>query len=309
MSSFALKTSQVVMFVKAIEKASGFLRPIHAVFRYYNETEVRKMAFNIIFVNEYGVAITASHVATVLEKLRDANAQYSMFLSEKARLPSKSGAAGLRRLEKEYRYKDPESFPAVRAKLRFYNCFTEPCPSFRAVHHSEHDLSILFFDNFGKRLYKSYARFVRDGSSLKPGRSVCKLGYINPQFTNYDYDAEKDIIEFTNYIDREPAFYPIEGIITRNLIRGYYTYGLEISTPAFHGQSGGPLIDTRGFICGINTHVASLDFMYNFRKNDEKNISETVSMSYQSKFLVGQCLHADIIKLFLKSNGIKFYEG
>lgn len=297
------------MFVKAIEKASGFLRPVHSVVRYYNEDRVRPLAFNIIFVNEYGVAITARHVAEHLEKLRDANAQYSRFLMEKVKITGKAKLQGLRSLETEYGYRGKDILPVARAKLRFYDCFTEPCPRFTVLHHSQHDLSILFFENSGKRLYKSYARFVKDSSSLKQGKSVCKLGYINPQFTNYDYDPGKDEIKFTNYIDKEPAFYPVEGIITRNLIRGYYTYGLEISTPGLCGQSGGPLIDTRGLVCGINTNTASLEFMYNFKMPDEKKISETVTISYQPKFLVGHCLHAEIIKLFLKANGVKFYTG
>lgn len=198
------------MFVKAIERASGFLRPVHAVFRYYNEADVRKMALNIVFVNEYGVAITARHVAEHLEQLTGAHDRYQSFLREKA-------------------------------KLRFFDCFTEPCPRYRVLNHSQHDLSIIIFENYGKRLYKSYARFVRDNFTLKPGLSVCKLGFINPQFTNYTYDRGKDEIEWTGYTDRAPVFYPVEGIITRNLIRGYYVYGLEISTPGLCGQSGGPL--------------------------------------------------------------------
>ena len=124
------------MFVKAIERASGFLRPVHSVVRYYNETWVKPLAFNIIFVNEYGVAITARHVAEHFEKLRDANSQYSRFLMQKAKLTGKSGFSGLRSLETEYGYRGKDILPIVNAKLRFYDCFTEPCPGFRAVHHS-----------------------------------------------------------------------------------------------------------------------------------------------------------------------------
>jgi len=81
------------------------------------------------------------------------------------------------------------------------------------------------------------------------------------------------------------------------------------TTHGLRGQSGGPLIDTKGLVCWINTNTASLEFMYNFRMPDEKKISETVTISYQPKFLVGHCLHADIIRKFLKDNGIKFYQG
>lgn len=118
---------------------------------------------------------------------------------------------------------------------------------------------------------------------------------------------------YTSHQEKAPlrisSLYNIKGVVTRYLFDADKVYEFEMSTPSLKGQSGGPLIDTRGLVCGINTHVASLDFMYNFRKGDERNISETVTMNYQSKFLVGQCLHADIIKKFLKDNGVKFYEG
>ncbi len=296
------------MFVKAIEKASGYFRPIHVLYRYYNETELRKMAFNIIFVNEYGVAITAKHVAERIEQLTSAHDNYLSFLSEKGKLSGTTKSTKLKSLETKYGYRGKDIFPAVQASLKFFDCFTEPSPKFRFIHHSRHDLSIMLFENYGKRLCKSYARFVSDKTILKPGLSVCKLGYINPQFTNYEYDATKDEIKWTAYPERDPAFYPVEGIVTRNLINGYYVYALETSSPALPGLSGGPLINTKGTLCGINTHAASLDFTYNFKKGDPNDVRETVTLSYQPKFLVGQCLHADIIKLFLKAHKIKFYK-
>jgi hypothetical protein len=98
-------------------------------------------------------------------------------------------------------------------------------------------------------------------------------------------------------------------MITRNLIKGYYAYGLEISTPALNGQSGGPLIDTKGLLCGINTHISSLEFHYNFKIPAPGTLNEKVTIKYQPMLIVGQCLHADIIKNFLRANGIKYYEG
>lgn len=297
------------MFVKAIEKASGYLRPVHVVYRYYNENVVNKTALTIMFVNEYGVAITARHVAEHIEQLAGAGAKYRSFLREKARLGVTTRSAKLRILEKKYGYGARDTFPVVNASLKFHDCFTEPSPKFRFIHHSREDLSLMIFENFGKRLY-SYARFVSDKTKIKPGLSVCKLGFINPQFSDFEFDPGKDEIRWTGWPESKPQFFPVEGIVTRNLIRGYHdVYALETSTPGLPGQSGGPLVNTKGEVCGININVDYLEFRYDFRLPYDKPLEEKVTISYQPKFIVSNCLHADIIKLFLKAHKIKFHSG
>jgi len=295
------------MFAKALDKASGFIRPVHAIFRYYNENVAKPAAYNIFFVNERGVAVTARHVAEVFEQLEGAQEKYRGFLKEKEKLKGAGNRGSIRKLEEKYGYRGDDIFPVMQARMRFYNCFSEPSPRFRILHHPDHDLSVIVFENFGKRLYRSYARFAKDPSSFRPGTSVCKIGYINPQFTNYVFDAEKNDLAFTNYVDREPVFYPVEGIMTRPLIWGYYTYALETSTPGLKGQSGGPLINSKGDVCGINSSTASLEFQYNFKISASGTLKENVTINYQPKFLVGHCLHADIIVNFLKYHGLKCY--
>jgi hypothetical protein len=253
------------MFAKALDKASGFIRPVHAIIRYYNESTAKPSAYNIFFVNEHGVAVTARHVAKVLEQLAEAPEKYRSFQKEKELLKGAGNRGAVRKLEEKYGYRGSDTFPVIQAKMRFFNFFSEPSPRFRILHHPTHDLSVLVFENYGKRLYKSYARFAKDPSCFKPGTSVCKIGYINPQFTNYVFDAGKNELAFTNYVDRDPVFYPVEGIITRPLILGYYTYALETSTPGLKGQSGGPLINSKGDVCGLNINVSSLEFQYNFK--------------------------------------------
>jgi len=47
----------------------------------------------------------------------------------------------------------------------------------------------------------------------------------------------------------------------------------------------------------------------NFKMPDVKDLSEGGEISYQPKFLVGNLLLADIVKLFLKAKGIRYYTG
>ena len=55
-----------------------------------------------------------------------------------------------------------------------------------------------------------------------------------------------------------------------------------MSTPGFKGQSGGPLFDERGIIYGMQSAITSLN--------------------------LGQCIHAQVIKDFLRKEKVKFYE-
>lgn len=67
--------------------------------------------------------------------------------------------------------------------------------------------------------------------------------------------------------------------------------GIETSSPGLKGQSGGPLIDTDGLICGIqvNTHHYPLGFKGSGR-NQVLN--------------VGRAVHVETVKAFLNENGI-----
>ena len=51
------------MFVKAIEKASRFLRSVQFAYRYYDENKANKSAVNIVFVNEHVVSNISKHSA------------------------------------------------------------------------------------------------------------------------------------------------------------------------------------------------------------------------------------------------------
>ncbi|MBC7511199.1 MAG: serine protease, partial [Ferruginibacter sp.] len=66
------------MFENAIEKISGFTRPLHTISRTYGGLIIPGSA-TFFFVNEAGVAITCKHVASQIPSADNINATYLKF--------------------------------------------------------------------------------------------------------------------------------------------------------------------------------------------------------------------------------------
>ena len=85
--------------------------------------------------------------------------------------------------------------------------------------------------------------------------------------------------------------------------------GVEMSTPGLRGQSGGPLFDTNGIICGMQSETVQYHLGF-----DEQSIeiisngrrTNTVNHSFLN---VGRCVHVDAIKEFLTQVNVKYYEA
>ena len=70
------------MFVDAIEKVSGFTRPIMFITRNYNSSEIIPGLGTLFFVNGDGVAVTCKHVANMMLNADKVNANYAAFKKE-----------------------------------------------------------------------------------------------------------------------------------------------------------------------------------------------------------------------------------
>lgn len=292
------------MFVKAIETVDGFTRPIHTITRTYSGL-ISPVASTLFFVNDEGAAITTRHVINLIVQAQGINDKYVNFRNERDQLPKDSRfRRKLTLLRSKYNYKRET---VVQVKNNFINSVA-PIAGFKTITHPTLDLGIIIFNGFTSKIYSSHATFVKDSARIQQGRYLCRLGYPFPEFSNYQYNKEKDDIEWTNTgVIISPRF-PIDGIITRHIgDSNRRIVGIEMSTPGLLGQSGGPLFDTDGLIYGMQyaTHHLHLGF-------DIKDM-EIVSGGKKSKisnfpFLhVGQCIHADIIKEFLTLHNIKFF--
>ena len=165
----------------------------------------------------------------------------------------------------------------------------------------------MLFD-FKNPAYESFAYFIKDSSVLKQGKSLCRLGFPFHEFTNFKYNEANDDIEWTaEGITNAPRF-PIEGMLTRNFASEGKIWGLEMSTPRLRGQSGGPLFDANGNIAGVQSSTHHLHLGFDMKNFEYVANGRTIKVSNQPFLHAGICVHVDIIKDFLRSNNIKYYE-
>ncbi|MDP1817755.1 MAG: trypsin-like peptidase domain-containing protein [Leadbetterella sp.] len=295
------------MFVNAIEEVGQFTRPIHTISRNYNEKIVSPGAATLFFVNELGCAITCKHVIDLIGSRANINSHYDNFAAEKATIGKNNKYnRRIKELESKYNFK---SDIIVQLYERFIDCTTDPTFNYRWINHPTYDLSILIFENFKNPAYQSHATFLKDTSILKQGKFLCRLGYPFPEFTNFQFNEATDNIEWTNNGKIETPRFPIEGMLTRNLVDGSKIFGIELSTPGLKGQSGGPLFNQDGIICGMQSMTNHLHLGFDMKNYEYKTGGNTIKVTNQPFLHVGHCIHTNTIKEFLKANNIKFYEA
>lgn len=293
------------MFVEAIKKVSEFTRPIHTITKEYGSEFVLPGAATIFFINEFGVAITCKHVAEIIAQTGLVNDQYSLFKKEREGLPAgKKFKMKLKELEHKYNYKDNVT---IQIKNLFMEC-VDKFDGLDILPHPKYDLAVIKFKGFTNIVYKDYAIFVKDENQIQQGKSLCRLGYPFPEFSNFKYDSEKDSIEWTEVGQRGTPRFPIDGIITRLLLDQEKIAGVEISTPGLKGQSGGPLFDTNGKIYGMQSITQHLHLGFDIKEKEIFEGSKKKKVSNHPFLHLGQCVHASVIKAFLKENDIKYYE-
>jgi hypothetical protein len=178
----------------------------------------------------------------------------------------------------------------------------------RWVNHPTYDLAILFIDDFKNPLYKSHAFFAKDPSRLQQGKFLCRLGYPFPEFTNFQYNADLDKLEWTTTGMIQSPTFPIEGMLTRHVMVGTKMVGVELSTPGLRGQSGGPLFDVDGVVYGMQFSTNHFHLGFDMKGKEIISDGKKIKVTNQPFLHVGRCIHADVIKEFLHENGVKFYE-
>lgn len=294
------------MFISAIERVSQFTRPIHTLIRSYGGKQLLPGASTIFFVNENGYAITCKHVVDLLASSDNINLNYNNFKRERQSLPQDGKfKTHLKGLELKYKF-NPDTtiqvkhnFIASVDKMSGFSCFVHPTL----------DLAILKFNDFGKIHYSDCAKFLRDGNNIKQGKFLCRLGFPFPEFNNFTFNNETDEIEWTSTGVSASPIFPIEGMVTRFLAdQQQGLYGIEMSTPGLRGQSGGPLFDNKGTIYGMQFSTKHMHLGFDIVDKEIMTGNGIKKITDYSFMHLGQCIHLEAIKAFLREHNVAFYE-
>ncbi|MFZ4771678.1 MAG: trypsin-like peptidase domain-containing protein [Ferruginibacter sp.] len=294
------------MFINAIEKVAHFTRPVHSILRIYAGKQVIPSAATLFFVNEEGYAITCKHVAEMLLSSEAINQRYQQFKNEKQQLVNDPKQKQLvKGLELKYKLNADQT---IQLKNNFVDC-VDTMSGFTFNLHPTLDLAIIKFNDYNKLHYTEYARFLKDETKIQQGKFLCRLGFPFPEFTNYTYNSITDDIEWTSTgVNVSPRF-PIEGMVTRFLAdEPNKMYGIELSTPGLRGQSGGPLFDNNGIVYGMQFSTKHLHLGFDLVDKEIMVNTSIKKVSDYSFIHLGQCIHVNVIKAFLKQHNVKYYE-
>ncbi len=294
------------MFVDAIAQVEMFTRPLRSIMRLHGHNKIVPGSATLFFVNDQGCAVTCKHVAELVVNANTMQQQYRNFQVELRALANDvHQAARQKKLEARYQFK-PET--AIQIKNNFTNCVEQP-QEIKIDMHPTQDLAVLRFVGYTKKHYTGHAVFLRDSSRLRPGRSLCRLGYPFQEFSDFRYNAEMDDIEFTATGQNQAVSFPIDGMVTRLLGADLNSVvGLEMSTPGLRGQSGGPLFDTRGLIAGMQSATRHLHLGFDIENLEVLVNGRRTQVSNYPFLNVGLCVHGEVIKTFLRDLGIQYHE-
>lgn len=293
------------MFVNAIEAVDLFTRPIYSITRTYAGV-VSGGTGTLFFVNDSGVAVTCKHIAELIIQSGQVNQTYENFKKERDALPQ-SGTyfEQLAALEAKYNY---TTNSVVQIKLNYFKAF-DTVETMQLHLHGTLDLAIIEFEGFKEKRYSSHARFVGDANLVKQGRTLCRLGYPFPEFTNFRLNPETDDIEWTETGNPNTPRFPIDGIITRFVGDGKQVVSIEMSTPGLRGQSGGPLFDTEGRIYGMQFLTSHYHLGFDIQAKEVLINGVPTAISNHPFLHVGWCVHVDRIRDFLNEKKIPHFNA
>lgn len=293
------------MFINAIERVARFTRPLHSIIRLYGAKQLIPGSATMFFVNESGYAVSCKHVVEMLMAADGINKRYHDFRTKRiGLLNDENYLESVKSLETSFKYA-PDTI--IQLKNNFVDCVMG-LESFECLVHPVHDLAIIKFNGFKNICYQDCAKFLRNPDQVKQGKYLCRLGFPFPEFTNFTYNTGTDDIEWTQTGNPASPRFPIEGMVTRFLADNNGIYGIEMSTPGLRGQSGGPLFDDKGTIYGMQFSTKHLHLGFDLIDKEIMVNNHLRKVSDYSFLHLGQCIHAEVIKKFLRENNVPFYE-
>jgi hypothetical protein len=249
-----------------------------------------------VVVNSEGWALTAAHVVMPALALPSE--------VQRARDAGTRTRGGGPRTPPERHQRDAASDPRMTRAFSFW-WGQDGATMATCVMNAAADIALVKLDGLDVTTVPAFPRFRDPSKPLRPGTSVCRLGYpFHEIAARYDEDEDR----FTLPDDAvPPPLFPLEGIVTREAIAETSMEGgttarfIETSSPGLRGQSGGPLFDASATVWGIQSQTRHypLGFSPEIRRDGRRFVEE--------QFLnVGLAVHASVCIALMHQHGVAF---
>lgn len=290
------------MFVQAIEKVAGFTRAIHSISRNFGSAEIQKGAATLFFVNQEGYALTCKHVAQWITQADQINHRYSNFQQQAKDLSGKQISVLAKTL-------GLNASQTSEMRITFVDC-VDRISNLKFHLHPTYDLALIKFEGFDKTLFPTTPIFKKVDNEIQPGAMLCRLGFPFPEFTNFELNQQAQVLQWSAKGNARSPRFPMDGMLTRFLGDDQgKIYGMELSTPGLRGQSGGPLFDTDGKICGMQSRTKHLHLGFDIEEKAIIAHGKAKKVNDYAFIHLGECIHVSVIKEFMRANNVSFTEG
>lgn len=287
------------MFSDAYKKAVVFTQPV-IVSMAMATGEVMSSVATFVVINEEGWIMTAAHVMAPLQVMENQRPAYEAYLRRVNEINLDAA------LSAEARAAEIEKLPVDSSWIRQVSYWWGN-DAFRAVDiraNVAKDIAVVRLEGFRPEMFAAYPVFRSRENKLTPGTSLCRLGFPFSEVKSTFDDATGN---FTLAPGSLPVpYFPIDGIMTRNFIErdadgNERAHFIEISTPGLRGQSGGPIFDVKGEICGLQSKTQHLPLGFDIKAREGEN--EVTDRQYLH---TGLGLHLDDVTAFLDENGVRY---
>jgi len=278
------------MFADACEKAAKFTRPLIISTRQIDGT-VNASCGAFIILNREGWIITAGHMFDSFVKFQgDQNKIKEVNeLNSSKRLGSPSNM-----IRTDPGWLTNHSFWWAWDGVRLVEAFVD-----RQI-----DICVGRLEPFDPKWITEYPVF-RDPNTLRPGTSLCRLGFPFAQVES-EFDELSKTFRIKKGVLPLPMF-PNDGIHTRNVVKGrskegnYELLYVETSTPGLRGQSGGPIYDKDCKLYAMQVQTAHMPL--GFQPAVETEGKRVVENQFIN---VGLGVHAKTIETILRDRNVRF---
>lgn len=286
------------MFVAALKRVAPYTCPV-IVSKRYSTGEVESGCATFIILNADGWNLTAAHVIADLaaKQAHDRErAEYEAAISaiqSQTQLTGKQKKRQVATLRREAKkWITSVSYWWGADGLRTGDFITDPLA----------DLAITRLEPFDPKTVAVLPVFRDPAEEIEQGTSLCRLGFPFHEISS-TYDEKADTFRLADGTLPVPRF-PMDGIYTRGTIfvdeaSGRHVEFVETSTPGLRGQSGGPIFDVQGRVCGLQTRTRHLALGFSPSvKRDGKEVREEQFLN------VGLGAHVKEILSFLRGNSV-----